>query len=86
MAESTVLRCRIDENLKEEAEEVFESMGLSPQSAIKLFYRQTVIRRRLPFQAVAEDPFYSEENQRVLLESVEQLRGGRGTPHELIEA
>jgi len=86
MPESTMLRYRIDEDLKEEAEAVFKSMGLSPQSAIKLFYRQTVIRKKLPFQPVAEDPFYSEENQRILLESVKQLIEGKGTSHELIEA
>ena len=86
MSETTMLRYRIDEDLKEEAEAVFKSMGLSPQSAIKLFYRQTVIRKKLPFHPVAEDPFYSEENQRVLLESVNQLIEGKGTSHELIEA
>jgi len=85
MPESTMLRYRIDEDLKEEAEKVFKSMGLSPQSAIKLFYKQTIIRNKLPFQPVAEDPFYSEKNQRILLESVEQLRDGKGTPHDLIE-
>ena len=50
MPESTMLRYRIDKDLKEEAEAVFRSMvGLSPQSAIKLFYRQTVIMKKLPF-------------------------------------
>lgn len=85
MPESTMLRYRIDEDLKEEAEKVFKSMGLSPQSAIKLFYKQTIIRGKLPFLPVAEDPFYSEKNQRILLESVEELRDGKGTPHDLIE-
>lgn len=85
MPESAMLRYRIDEDLKEEAEAVFKSMGLSPQSAIKLFYRQTVIRKKLPFQPVAEDPFYSDENQMILLESIEQLKGGRGKLHELTE-
>lgn len=86
MSQSTMLRYRIDEDLKEEAEAVFKSMGLSPQSAIKLFYRQTVIGKKLPFQPVAEDPFYSNENQRFLLEAIEQLKNGGGNPHELIEA
>lgn len=86
MSETTLIRYRIESNLKEEAESVFESMGLSPAAAIKLFYKQTAISRRLPFQPVAEDPFYSEENQRVLAESIAQLNAHKGRAHDLIEA
>ena len=86
MSETTMLRYRIDSDLKESAENIFESMGLTPAAAIRLFYKQTVIGRRLPFQPVAEDPFWSEENQKVLPESIAQLKARKGTAHELIEA
>lgn len=86
MSETTMLRYRIDSALKDDAERVFESMGLTPAAAIRLFYKQTVIGHRLPFQPVAEDPFYSEENQRILTESIAQLKARKGTAHELIEA
>ena len=86
MSETTMLRYRIDSDLKESAENIFESMGLTPAAAIRLFYKQTVIERRLPFQPVAEDPFWSEENQKVLAESIAQLKARKGKAHELIEA
>ncbi|MDO5562488.1 MAG: type II toxin-antitoxin system RelB/DinJ family antitoxin [Synergistaceae bacterium] len=86
MSTSTMIRYRMDEDLKEKAESVFENMGLTPAAAIRLFYKQTVIKRALPFHPVAEDPFYSVENQEVLAESIRQLDLHRGKRHELIEA
>ena len=33
-----------------------------------------------------EDPFFTSENQTYVLKSVNELRAGKGTAHELIEA
>ena len=56
-------------------------------SAVRLFLRQSVIRRRLPFEVVSEnpDPFWSEANQRELRESIAALERGEGVRHELID-
>ncbi len=87
MATST-LQIRIDSNLRREADALFASTGLDLTSAVRLFLRQSVIRRRLPFEVVSEnpDPFWSETNQRVLRESIDSLERGEGQRHELIEA
>ena len=87
MATST-LQIRIDSNLRKEADELFALAGLDMSSAVRLFLRQSVIRRRLPFEVVSEnpDPFWSEANQRVLRESIESIERGEGQRHALIEA
>ncbi len=87
MATST-LQIRIDSNLRKEADELFAHAGLDMSSAVRLFLRQSVIRRRLPFEVLSEnpDPFWSEANQRVLRESIESIEHGEGQRHELIEA
>ncbi len=87
MATST-LQIRVDSNLRKEADELFALAGLDMSSAVRLFLRQSVIRRRLPFEVVSEnpDPFWSEANQRVLRESIESIERGEGQRHELIEA
>ena len=54
--------------------------------AVRLFLKQVVIRRRIPFDVIAEDPFWSDANQRVLAESIRSLEEGKGEQHELIEA
>ncbi len=87
MATST-LQIRVDSKLRKEADELFALAGLDMSSAVRLFLRQSVIRRRLPFEVVTEnpDPFWSEANQRVLRESIESFERGEAKRHELIEA
>ncbi len=87
MATST-LQIRIDSDLRKEADELFAHAGLDMSSAVRLFLRQSVIRRRLPFEVLSEnpDPFWSEANQRALRESIESIERGEGQRHELIEA
>jgi len=87
MATST-LQIRIDSNLRRDADALFANAGLDLTSAVRLFLRQTVIRRRLPFEVLSEspDPFWSEANQRVLRESIESFERGEAKRHELIEA
>ena len=86
MATST-LQIRVDSDLRKDADELFALAGLDMSSAIRLFLRQSVIRRRLPFEVISEnpDPFWSEANQRVLRESIASIERGEGQRHELIE-
>ena len=85
MATST-LQIRVDSNLRSQAEDFFYGAGLDMSSAVRLFLKQVVIRRRIPFDVIAEDPFWSDANQRVLAESIRSLEEGKGEQHELIEA
>ena len=85
MATST-LQIRVDSNLRRQAEDFFNGAGLDMSSAVRLFLKQVVIRRRIPFDVIAEDPFLSDANQRVLAESIRSLEEGKGEQHELIEA
>ena len=87
MATST-LQIRIDSKLRREADELFALAGLDMSSAVRLLLRQSVIRRRLPFEVISEnpDPFWSEANQRALRESIESFERGEAKRHELIDA
>ena len=85
MATST-LQIRVDSTLRRQAENFFNGAGLDMSSAVRLFLKQVVIRRRVPFDVIAEDPFWSDANQRVLVESIRSLEEGKGVQHELIEA
>ena len=85
---TSTLQIRVDSDLRREADALFANAGLDLTSAVRLFLRQTVIRRRLPFEVLSEspDPFWSETNQRVLRESIESFERGEAKRHELIEA
>ena len=49
MAKTANLYTRIDPELKEQAEYILNSLGLSPSSAITMFYKQVVLQQGLPF-------------------------------------
>ena len=81
---TTSVTIRMDENLKKQAEKLFDEMGLNMSSAITVFAKAVVRQGKIPFE-IAADPFWSESNQAHLKKAVADLEAGKGTPHELIE-
>lgn len=55
MANDAVLQVRIDSQLKSEVEELYRQMGTTFSEAVRLFARQSLIRRRLPFEVSESD-------------------------------
>ena len=51
---------RIDRQIREEADTLYKSMGLTLSSAINLFLTQSVIQRRLPINEVIAEPAYAD--------------------------
>ncbi len=49
MTKSAMIRARVDPELKEDAESVFQALGLTTTQAITLFYQQVKWQRGLPF-------------------------------------
>jgi DNA-damage-inducible protein J len=49
MPKSDTIRARIEPKLKAEAERVLAALGLSASDAIRVFYKQVVLRKGLPF-------------------------------------
>ena len=85
MALST-LTARVDETDKVNFDAFCSSVGLNTSAAINLFVKAVLRERRIPFEIKQEDPFFSPSNQTYILKSVQELRSGKGTAHELIEA
>ena len=75
---------RMDADLKKNMEETCKEMGLTLTSAFTMFAAKVAREKRIPFD-VEVDPFYSPENMERLRKSINELRNGKGTEHELIE-
>lgn len=56
MMKTTTVRARIQPELKEQAEAVFQRLGLSTTQAITLFYKQVQLREGLPFEIAFPTP------------------------------
>ena len=85
MAQATIT-ARIDAEDKQSFDIFCDAVGLNTSTAINLFVKTVLRERRIPFDIVQpEDPFFSKENLSHVKNSVDQLRSGKGTVHELIE-
>ena len=85
MPVSTII-AKVDEEDKRNFSAFCSSVGLNVSSAIKIFIKTVLREKRIPFMiAQNTDPFYSPENQAYVMKSVQELREGKGSSHELIE-
>lgn len=50
-----IVRARVEPRLKEEAESVFECLGITTTEAIRMFLTQVKMRRGLPFAVEIPD-------------------------------
>ena len=77
---------RVDDAVKHEAEQTFDEIGLSMNTAITIFLKACAREKRIPFELTA-DPFYSSANQRYLECIMRDVRSGKAhfAPHDLIE-
>jgi DNA-damage-inducible protein J len=80
------INIRIDDDLKIRADNIFDELGLNMTTAFTMFIRQTIRQGGIPFEVTTrQDPFYSVENMKVLLKSIQEAEEGKLTAHELIE-
>lgn len=81
------LTARVDEKDKASFDAFCSNVGLNVSTAVNLFVKAVLRENRIPFEITqTSDPFFSDENMAYVKKSVQELREGRGTIHQLIEA
>ena len=50
MSKTAQIRARVDPELKTRAEGILQMVGMTPTEAIRLFYRQVILMKGLPFE------------------------------------
>ncbi len=76
---------RIDYNIKKQAEQTLNSMGLMMSAAITMFLVKVNREKRIPFQIDA-DPFYNDKNINELEKRIASIKNGTSNleEHELL--
>ncbi len=74
MATATIT-IRMDENLKKQAETLFDAMGMNMTTAFTIFTKAAVREGRIPFE-IKVDPFYSEANIARLTRAARDMDAG----------
>ena len=75
---------RTNDERKNSFEGFCESIGITVTSAVNMFITACLRENKIPFEIKA-DPFWSEENQTRLRESIKQIEDGKFSEHDLIE-
>ena len=70
MTKTETIRARVEPKLKADAEGILDSLGMNPSDAIRMFYKQVVMRKGLPFEVVIPNA----ETRRAM-EDVNRRRG-----------
>ena len=70
---------RVDDLLKKQTESILTELGLSLSAATTAFYKQVVRYGGIPFELRVIDPFYSDENQKRLAQTLENYGSGKNT-------
>jgi DNA-damage-inducible protein J len=84
MAETINVTIRLDKEVKEQAEKMFNDFGMNLSTAFNIFARQALRQGKIPFEIY--DPFYSEKNQLELSRRISDIEAGRHLiVHDLIE-
>jgi DNA-damage-inducible protein J len=81
-----ILSVSMDESLKKNFASLCNEFGMNTTTAITVFAEAVVQQRKLPFEiGIAQDPFWSESNQKHLRKAVADINAGKYTVHDLIE-
>ena len=83
VAKTINVTIRLDREVKENAEKLFNDFGMNLSTAFNIFARQALRQGKIPFEIF--DPFYNEKNQARLKRSIKHAKAGQITAHELIE-
>ncbi len=81
----TNLTIRIDENIKQEAEALFNKIGLNLSIAINVFFRQAIREQAIPFALKPYDDYYTGERLKRVLHSAGQAEHGEIVTKSLAE-
>ncbi|PWG60813.1 type II toxin-antitoxin system RelB/DinJ family antitoxin [Bifidobacterium catulorum] len=60
MADTVTISFRTDPQVKRQAKELYESMGLDLSTALNMFLRQSLTDNGMPFRATRENPLNME--------------------------
>lgn len=69
------IQIRIDEKDKKAAKKIFDKLGLDMSSAIKLFLKQTTLRKGLPFLLTTENGLTLEKEAEIIEAAKEAQKG-----------
>ncbi len=92
MARTANIFAHVEPEIKEQAEQVLERLGISMSNAVGMFLRQIVLQRGIPFEMklpqevpTAYQSLTKEQFDREIEEGMADIREGRVYPADAVE-
>lgn len=83
------IQVRVDDKTKKSAKKVLSKLGVDMSSAIKVYLKQIIINKGIPFKLLTENGFTPDEEREILKASEEAKKGKNVTkamsPKEAID-
>lgn len=93
MARTSNVFARVEPEIKEQAEQVLEKLGISMSNAVGMFLRQVVLQQGIPFEMklpnkVPSDlaPLTKEQFDEEIGKGIEDMKAGRVYSADAVEA
>lgn len=71
----TTIQVRIDDRTKRASSKILEDLGLDVSSAVKVYLKQIIVTKGIPFPILTRNGFSVEEERSILQASAEAKRG-----------
>lgn len=78
MAQNSLIQVRVEDELKQQADKLFTTIGMDTPTAIRLFLKQSIMRHGIPFPVTAPDEFYNDYNIKLLEDASKRINAGQG--------
>lgn len=92
MARTSNIFARIEPEIKEQAEQVLEQLGIPMSNAIGMFLRQVVMQRGIPFEMklpvnkpLAIDSLTKEQFDEEMQKGMDDIKAGRVCSADIVE-
>lgn len=71
----STIQVRIDEKTKKSAQKVLNEIGLDMSSAVKIYFKQIILNKGIPFRILTENGFTPEQEMEILKAAEEAKKG-----------
>ena len=78
MTQQINVNIRMDKNVKEQADNLFNELGFNLTTAVNAFVKQALRERAIPFKIKTDsDPYFTDINMEYINQSLDDLNNGR---------
>ena len=83
--QTATIQLRIDQKTKNQAQNIFKKLGLDVSSAVKMFFREVINKKSIPFRTLSVNG-YTPEYEKMILDEWKSMKAGNEKTFTSVEA